>query len=133
IALRLQCARLVAAVAERGSLSRMQQHSTHSPRYEEPFRHTLARNLTLAAVVGVVVAFLRRDVKLLLPVTTLALWFTLGGHYVELVFLNRIRDRLPRRRLPRALVRLLVWSCGGALLYECMAVTAWTLSVGVPP
>jgi hypothetical protein len=103
-----------------------------SPRFEEPFRRTLARNVVLAAIVGVVFALQRRDLELLLPVTTLAMWFSLGGHYVELAFLNGVRPRLPQLGLTQALVRLLVWSCGGALLYACMAVTA-ALAIGAPP
>lgn len=103
------------------------------PRFEEPFRRTLARNVTIAGVVGAVFAFQRRDLRLLLPVTALALWFSLGGHYVELAFLNELRARLPRRRLTQALVRLLVWAGGGAFLYACMAATARALPIGTPP
>ena len=88
----------------------VQSRSRSSPHFEEPFRHTLARNVAIAAVVGAVFAFQRRDLKLLLPLTALALWFSLGGHYVELAFLNGIRARLPQRRLTQALARLLVWS-----------------------
>jgi hypothetical protein len=110
----------------------MESRSSSSPRVEEPFRHTLARNVTIAAVVGGVFAFQRRDLTLFLPVTAFALWFSLGGHYVEVAFLNGIRARLPQRRLTQALVRLLVWSCGGALLYACMAATARALPIGAP-
>ena len=114
------------------SLGHMQSRSGW-PRFEEPFRRTLARNVTIAGVVGVVFAFQRRDLELLLPVTALALWFSLGGHYVELAFLNGLRARLPHRRPTQALARLLVWSCGGALLYACMAATARALSNHAPP
>src|SRR5258708_4413894 len=106
-----------------GASGRMQSRSSWS-RFDEPFRRTLARNVTIAGVVGIVFAFRRRDLELLLPVTALALWFSLGGHYVELVFLNELRARLPQRRLTQALARLLVWSGGGAILYACMAATA---------
>jgi hypothetical protein len=114
-------------------LGSVESRSRSSARFEEPFRRTLARNVTIAAVVGVVLAFHRRDFKLLLPVTALALWFSLGGHYVELGFLNGIRARLPQRRLTLALARLLVWSCGGAVLYACMAATARALPIDAPP
>jgi hypothetical protein len=115
-----------------GKLGSMQSRGSW-PRFEEPIRRTLARNVTIAAIVGAVFAFQRRDLKLLLPVTTLAMWFSLGGHYVELVFLNGVRARIPQRRLTQALVRLLVWACGGALLYACMAATARALPIGTPP
>src|SRR6476619_1953306 len=101
--------------AEPDTLGSMQSRGG-STRFEEPFLRTLARNVMIAVVVGVVFALLRHDLKLLLPVTTLAMWFSLGGHYVDLAFLNGVRARLPQRRLTQALVRLLVWSCGGTLL-----------------
>ena len=107
--------------------------SRNSPRFEEPFRRTLARNVTIACAVGVVLAFLRRNLALLLPMTILAMWFSLGGHYVELAFLNGVRRRFPRRRLTQTVVRLLVWCCGGAVLYACMAVTARVLPIHVLP
>jgi hypothetical protein len=62
------------------------QASSRWPRFEEPFRHTLARNVALAAVVGAVLALLGHDLKLLLPLAALALWPSLGGHYIELAF-----------------------------------------------
>jgi hypothetical protein len=99
----------------------------------EPFRRTLARNVALAAVAGVVFALLRRNLHLLLPIAALALWFSLGGHYVELAFLNGVRTRLPQRRFPQVLARLLVWACGGVVLYAGMATTARALPVAPPP
>ena len=104
-----------------------------SPRFEEPFRRTLARNVTIAAVVGAVFAFRRGDIALLLPVTVLAMWFSLGGHYVELAFLNGVRARFPQHRLTQILLRLGAWACGGALLYACMAATARVLLIHAPP
>lgn len=89
--------------------------------------------MTIAAVVGVVFALRRHNVGLFLPVTVLAMWFSLGGHYVELAFLDRVRPRLPQRRLTHVLVRLLVWSCGGAILYAGMAATARVLPFVAPP
>ena len=104
-----------------------------SLRNNEPFRRTLARTVALAAVVGAVLALQRHDFKLLLPVAALALWFTLGGHYVELAFLKGLRARIPRGRLPQAGVRLLVWLSGGVLLYVSMATTARVLPIEAPP
>ncbi len=104
-----------------------------SPRCDEPFRRTLARNVTIAVVVGVVFALVRGNLKLFLPVMTVAMWFSLGGHYVELAYLNGVRARFPQRRLTQVLVRLLVWFCGGAFLYACMAATARALAIALPP
>lgn len=108
--------------------------SSHSwPRFEEPFRRTLVRNVAIAAVVGAVLALLRHDLRLLLPSAALALWPSLGGHYIELAFLNGLRARIPQRRLTQAVVRLLVWSSGGVLLYVCMAAMARALPIKAPP
>src|SRR5213592_3508270 len=41
--------------------------STSWPRFEEPFRRTLARTVALAGVVGAVLALQRHEPKLLLP------------------------------------------------------------------
>jgi hypothetical protein len=97
--------------------------SINWPRIEEPFHRTLARNVTIATVVAAVLTVLRHDFTWFLPVTALALWPSLGGHYVELAFVNGIRDRIPRGQFAQVLVRLLVWFVGGALLSCGMAVT----------
>jgi len=111
----------------------VEQLVTPSARFEEPFRRTFTRNVTIAVAVGAVFALKQRDITRLLPVAILAMWFSLGGHYVELAFLNGVRARLPQGRLTQVLVRLLVWFCGGALLYACMAATARALSTVALP
>src|SRR5437773_12429406 len=95
--------------------------STSWPRFEEPFRRTLARTVALAAVVGAVLALQRHDLKLLLPLAALALWFSLGGHYIALAFLNGLRARIPQGRLTEAVGPLLVWWSGGVLASVSMA------------
>jgi len=107
--------------------------SSRGPRFAEPLRRTLVRNVTLAAVVGAALALQRHDVKLLLPFATLALWFSLGGHYIEVAFLNGLRGRLPQGRLPQTVGRLLVWFGGGVVLYALMAATARALPIRPPP
>ena len=89
--------------------------------------------MTIAGLVGAVFALRRQNLELLAPVTLLALWFSLGGHYVELGFLNGVRARLPPHRPAQALARLLVWWCGGAVLYVGMAATALVLPIAPPP
>ena len=107
--------------------------SSNWPRMEEPFRLTLARNATIATVVAAVLALLRHDPGAFLPVAALALWPSLGGHYVELAFVNGIRTRIPHGRLTQAVVRLLVWFAGGILLYACMAATSRALPIKALP
>ncbi len=109
------------------------QSSSSWPRFEEPFRRALVRNVALAGVAGAVLALQRHDLGLLLPLAALALWFSLGGHYIELAFLNGLRARIPQGRLPQVVVRLLVWLSGGVLLYGSMAATARALPIQAPP
>jgi hypothetical protein len=80
----------------------------------------------------VALALRRRDATWFLPTAILAMWFTLGGHYVEVVFLNGVRNRLPRSRVVQMLARLATWSCAGVLLYSCMAATARGFWPGMP-
>ncbi len=101
--------------------------------FEEPSRRTLARNVALAAGVGVVFALQRHSLRLVLPVAALALWFSLGGHYVELAFLKGLRARLSQGRLTQAALRLLVWFAGGVVLYVFMAASARVLLLEAPP
>jgi len=96
---------------------------------EEPLHRTLARNVTIAASVAAVFTLVRHDFKSFLPVAALALWPSLGGHFVELLFVNGIRDRIPQGHLVQAVVRLLVWYVGGILLYVCMAATSRALPI----
>ena len=109
------------------------QSSSSLPRFAEPFRRALVRNVALAAVAGAVLALHRHTLGLLLPLAALALWFSLGGHYIELAFLNGLRARIPPGRLPQVIARLLVWLSGGVLLYGGMAATARVLPIQAPP
>src|SRR5437870_13810900 len=109
------------------------QSSSSWPRFAEPFRRALARNVALAAVAGAVLALQRHNLGLLLPIAALALWFSLGGHYVELAFLNGLRARIPQGRLTQVGLRLVVWFTGGVVLYVLMAASARALPLEAPP
>src|SRR2546423_567133 len=56
--------------------------------------------------------------------TALALWPALGGHFVELWFLNWLRPRLPAARPVQVAARLVVWFVGGGALAVGMVLTA---------
>jgi len=101
--------------------------------FQEPLRRTVVRNVALAAGVGVVFALQRHRLRLLFPIAALALWFSLGGHYVELAFLNGLRARFSQGRLTQAGLRLLVWFAGGVVLYVLMAASARILPLEPPP
>jgi hypothetical protein len=92
--------------------------------YHEPLRTTLLRNLTIALIVGAVLSARWGGLSRWPIATLLALWPTLGGHYVELFFLNVLRPRLPAARPVQVAGRLAVWFVGGTLLFLGMALTA---------
>jgi len=101
--------------------------------FQEPLRRTVVRNVALAAGVGVVFALQRHRLRLLFPIAALALWFSLGGHYVELAFLNGLQPRFSQGRLTQAGLRLLVWFAGGVVLYVLMAASARIFPLEPPP
>ena len=113
--------------------SETMQTNSPWPKFSEPLRRTLTRNGAIAAGVGAGLAVVRHEPSLFLPFAVLALWPALGGHCVELAFLNGLRPRLPASRLAQTAARLLVWFVGGALLYLCMALTTRVLPVKALP
>jgi hypothetical protein len=101
-----------------------------SPRqpFREPLRTTLVRTGTIAAVLGGVLApWLGGWVRWPLA-TLLVLWFSFGGHWVEVWFLNWLRPRLPVARAVQVAARVGVWFAGGAGLGLGMALTAMVLA-----
>lgn len=84
--------------------------------FSEPWRTTALRTGSIALGVGLGVGLYQRHLAVVPLVTLLALWFTLGGHYVELLFRNRLGPLLPSPG-SRALARLGYWFLGGSVLY----------------
>lgn len=83
----------------------------------EPIRATLLRTGTIAIVLGLIISLETHRSLSQWPFNTLlALWPALGGHFVELFFLNCLRPRLPTSRAAQILVRLITWYLGGLLL-----------------
>ena len=101
-------------------------------RTREPLGRTLVRNVAIALAVSGAFAIRDREVAVWLPSSVLALWFSLGGHYVEVLFLTTIRPRLRAARLLLVTSRLLMWFVGGALLYTGMAITTRALPLVAP-
>ena len=100
-------------------------------RVEEPLGQVLRRTVGIALAVGAVLALRTHRLRTLVPMAAVALWPSLGGHFVELAFLNGLRPHLPGRRAVQVAARLGVWLVAGVVFYVLMAQTARVLPV--PP
>jgi hypothetical protein len=89
--------------------------------FREPVRATLARTL------GALLARLWGGLARWPIATLLMLWPMLGGHLLELWFLNWLRPRLSPTRGVQIGARIAVWFLGGSLLGLGMAFTATSL------
>jgi len=93
----------------------------------EPLHLTLTRTGMIALVVGALLAWWFGGLARWPIVTLLALWPSLGGHCVELLFLNRLRPSLPVARAVQAAARVGMWLIGGIGLFLGMRLTAMLL------
>jgi hypothetical protein len=113
---------------------------SHWQPVREPLRSTLLRNCAIAAVAGAVVAHYWGGLARWPLTTLLALWPALGGHWVEIWFLNWLRPRIGTRtteafrdvggqsrispaRVWQVVARIAVWFVGGTLLGLGMLLT----------
>src|SRR5205814_10306723 len=95
---------------------------------QEPLRTTLVRTGTIALVLGAVLTLWRGGGLARWPIAALLiLWPALGGHWVEMFFLNWLRPRLRNSRAAQITGRIAVWFVGGAILMLCMRLTAMAL------
>ena len=100
---------------------------------QEPLLHALRRNLVIAIVAGVLFSLVGRGRFSALPGIILALWPSLGGHFVEVAFLDGVRPRIPPLRLVQTSARLAWWLAGGAILGAALTATAHALPIAAPP
>lgn len=103
--------------------------------YREPLRRTLVRTILIAIVAGTVVAawadHSARPIRWPVAVV-LVLWVSLGGHWLELWYLDWLRPRLPAARTVQRVARLGTWFLGGCGLGVAMVLTARVLGgIGV--
>jgi hypothetical protein len=101
-------------------------------REKEPILRALVRNLAISVVAGVAIAVAGHAPSMTLPETLLALWPSLGGHFIEIAFLDGLRHRLPRGRPVQASARLVWWLAGGTLLGPALIATAHALPIAAP-
>jgi hypothetical protein len=91
--------------------------------FAEPWHKTVLRTGLLALAIGIGGGLYARRVALVPSVTLLALWFTLGGHFVEVLFRNHLRQRISSQAAVQALGRIVLWFAGGSVLYEGASAT----------
>lgn len=101
--------------------------------FREPLRRTLKRTVGIAIVTGGVIALARGELSRWPAASVVMLWPSLGGHYVELWFLNWVRPRLSHSRATQIAARLVVWFVAGVLLGAGMWLTAAVLPGLRPP
>ena len=103
-----------------------------SVKFSEPISRTLTRTIGIALVAGVGLAMSRGHARQWPAFALVALWFTLGGHWVEVFYLNVLRPRLGASRAAQYSVRIATWFVGGVLLGLGATLTAKRLLNGVP-
>ncbi len=94
--------------------------------YRESLNATLRRTVLIAAALGALIAFSPRGGgwRGWPAGAVIALWPALGGHFVELLFLNVLRPKLAPSRGVQVMARVLVWFIGGCILAVGMLATA---------
>ena len=97
--------------------------------FREPLRATLLRNRIIAIAIGFVLARLWGGLARWPFASLLGLWPSLGGHWLEVWFLNWLRPRLPAASTVQAPACVVVWFVGGTGLAIGMALTAMVLGV----
>ncbi|HEY6223409.1 MAG TPA: hypothetical protein VIW26_06480 [Gemmatimonadales bacterium] len=96
--------------------------------FSEPWRTTALRTGSIALGIGLGAGLYQRRLAVVPIVTLLALWFTLGGHVVELLFRNGLGRRLGGSTGRQALARLVYWFVGGSVLYAGVLATSRILT-----
>jgi hypothetical protein len=96
--------------------------------FSEPLHVTLIRNGTIAIVLGAVVARFWGGLSRWPLAALLALWPSLGGHWLEVWFLNWLRPRLSAAHPVQIAARIVVWFVGGIGLANGMILTTSVLT-----
>src|SRR3954468_13055058 len=100
--------------------------------FEEPLRATFTRTIGIAMIVGGVLSFRFGGISRWPLATTLILWPSFGGHWIDLWFLNWLRPRLPSDRSVQLAARIVLWFVGGIVLGLGAGLTAMAFGVGRP-
>ena len=99
--------------------------------FREPLRATLTRTIGIALVGGAVLSRRWGGLAWWPLASVVVLWPSLGGHMLEIWFLNWLRPRLPHARGVQIAARLTTWFLGGVLLWFAMQLTV-AITTGAP-
>jgi hypothetical protein len=100
--------------------------------FAEPWQTTALRTGSLALAAGLGVGLIQGHLAVVPSVTLFALWFTLGGHFLELLFRNRLRHYISDQLAAQVLARLAYWFACGAVLFEGALATRTLLAPRMP-
>jgi hypothetical protein len=84
--------------------------------YREPLRVTLTRTIGIAMFAAAVAAPWLGGFRRWPMLVVLMLWPSFGGHWIDLFFLNWLRERLPSATLVQRVARIALWFAGGMVL-----------------
>jgi len=99
--------------------------------FREPLRATLTRTIGIAIVGGAILSRRWGGLAWWPLASVVMLWPTLGGHFLELWYLNWLRPRLPRDRGVQITARVTTWFLGGVVLWLAMQLTV-AVTTGSP-
>ena len=95
--------------------------------FAEPWRVTALRTGSIAVAVGVGVGLYQRRLAAVPMVALFALWFSLGGNALEVLFRNEFGRRIGGQPM-QTVARLAYWFAGGTVLYTGAGATLAVLT-----
>ena len=95
--------------------------------FREPLRSTLVRTVAIALILGAGLALWRGGLSRWPLASLLVFWYSFGGHWVEIAFLNGLRPHISPARVMQVAARVGMWFVGGVALGAGVVFTAKTL------
>lgn len=110
----------------------MNQQVQFTP-FREPMRSTVLRTFSIALAPALVTCLVTHKTSAFAPLFFGVLWFSLGGHFAELLWLEVIRYRLPRSSFIQKIGRISFWFVSGMILGVPMSLTMHRLDPRINP
>jgi hypothetical protein len=83
--------------------------------FHEPLHRTLTRTFGVVIVAGGVASIWLGGMRLWPALSLVMLWPSLGGHWVDVLFLNGLRPHLPATPVIQRAARLVLWFVAGVV------------------